>query len=224
MCLCLVAVFNIDVSWPEFVAEGNRGYEHCLSLIYLSALSFHDLPLSLAIYLALNTPPSLSAAAFTPTHKQTHTSKFCRWSGMFKFLCNMHSQVLLFPTEKSLGSRLSMLYYRQLCELKSPTLNVSLSAALSKVFLRSMKECGSAATQQQKYFQLVFVPSGRHFLRPQAAADYLTTIVCYKESLVFFIVQSAVFLTAGTHTQLMGSRTKQRLHIGRGLLLSIAIN
>lgn len=45
LCVCLVAVFNIDVSWPLFVAVGNREYEHRLSLIYLSALSFHHLPL-----------------------------------------------------------------------------------------------------------------------------------------------------------------------------------
>lgn len=42
---CLVAVFNIDVSWPLFVAEGNRDYEHCLSFIHLSGLSFHHLSL-----------------------------------------------------------------------------------------------------------------------------------------------------------------------------------
>lgn len=43
--LCLVAVFNIDVSWPLLVAKGNREYEHRLSFIYLSGLSFHRLPL-----------------------------------------------------------------------------------------------------------------------------------------------------------------------------------
>ena len=51
VCVRLVAVFNIDVWWPRFVAEGNREYEHRRSFIYLSGLSFLHLPPFLAIYL-----------------------------------------------------------------------------------------------------------------------------------------------------------------------------
>lgn len=71
--LCLVAVVNIDVSWPLFVAEGNRGYEHRLSLIYLFALSFHHFYF-LAIYLALNISCTIPPAFKTHTHTHLHTS------------------------------------------------------------------------------------------------------------------------------------------------------
>lgn len=46
VCVCLVAVFNIDVSWPLLSLKATqREYEHRLSFIYLSGLSFHHLPL-----------------------------------------------------------------------------------------------------------------------------------------------------------------------------------
>lgn len=36
-----------------------------------------------------------------------------------------------------------------------------------------VQECGSAATQRWRFSQFTLVPSGYHFLKPQAAVDYL---------------------------------------------------
>lgn len=88
--LCLVAVFNIDVSWPLFVAEGNREYERRLSFIYHSGLPFYYLPLFVAIYLAHHFPQS-------PYCLHSHTLPAA--DGEHLRFCVNYSNTLSFATE-----------------------------------------------------------------------------------------------------------------------------